>query len=143
MKADQIKDVSKVMKVQTEAKPGYLEVVIQGKFNLEEIEHAGERIFDFCYQMNLEKILVDARKVTGRPSLVTKIELSDSMMAKQMGHIAKGGRPLQIAHIVPAGMADAAGFAEVLGANRGVKIIVTTSMSEALGWLETEPVSSA
>lgn len=143
MKTDETCNVSKGITVRSEVKPGYLEVTLGGEFNLEEIEHIGTQIFDFCHETNLEKVLVDARKITGRPTLVTKIELSDSMIAKQIEHIARGGRSLQVAHLVAPGMADAAGFAEILGANRGMKIFVTTSLPEALTWLGAEPVSTA
>ncbi len=126
------------LEVRTEVKSGYLNVILSGEFQLEEVQRAGRRIFDFCYQSEKRKVLIDAWKVRGKPSLLTKIELSDSMVAKQMEYIVKGGHRLRVAHVVAEGMAEAPGFGETLAANRGAKVFVTTSLDEALRWLEVE-----
>ena len=126
------------MEVRTEVKPGYLRVILEGQFQLGEVEKIGKRIFDFCFQAGKVKVLIDARKVTGRPSLVTKIDLADSMVERQMEYVVKGAPRLRIAHVLPEGIAEPKGFGETLAANRGGKIFVTTSMEEALRWLDVQ-----
>jgi hypothetical protein len=130
------------LEVRTEVKPGYLKVILEGEFRMEDAKAAGARIFDFCYQTKIDKVVVDARKVTGRISLTTKIDLADSMMSTQMEYIVKGAPRLRIAHVVAEGMAEAPGFAEDLARRQGGKIFVTTSMDEALRWLEVDTESS-
>jgi hypothetical protein len=55
-----------------------------------------------------------------------------------MEYIVKGAPRLQIAHVLPEGIGEPKGFGETLASNRGGKIFVTTSMEEALRWLEVE-----
>ncbi len=142
MRLEEQKDNLTELEVRTEVRPGYLNVILEGEFRMEEVQRVGKRIFDFCYQANLVHVLIDARKVTGRLSLLAKIELADSMVESQMEYIIKGAPRLRIAHVLPDGMAEAPKFGETLAANRGAIIFVTTSTDEALRWLGVEPISS-
>jgi hypothetical protein len=135
MKVENWEGLPAGMEVRTEVKKGYLNVIIEGKFQTPEAQKIGTRIFDFCHQIHMQKVLIDARKIEGPISLVTKIEFADSMVAKQMEYIVKGSARLKIAHVVAEGMAEPAKFGETLAAIRGMSIFVTTSMDDALQWL--------
>ncbi len=141
MRTNEAKENPTAMEVRTEVRPGYLRVILEGEFQLKELQTIAKRIFDFCFQAKKVKVLVDARKVTGRPSLLTKIDLADSMVEKQMEYIVKGAERLRIAHVLAEGIAEPKGFGETLAANRGGKIFVTTSMEEALRWLDIQEES--
>ncbi len=136
------KTSSTAMEVRTEVKTGYLKVVVRGEFRVEEVLMIGRRIFEICHLARLVKVLMDARGVTGRLSLLDKIDLADSMAETQTEYIVNGDQRLWIAHVVSERMSEAPRFAETLAANRGAKILVTTSMDEALRWLGVDQESS-
>ncbi len=136
------KTSSTAMEVRTEVRTGYLKVILGGEFQVEEALTIGKRIFEVCHLGKLVKVLLDARGVTGRLSLLDKIDLADSMAETQTEYIVNGDHRLWIAHVVSEGMSEAPRFAETLAANRGAKILVTTSMDEALRWLGVDQESS-
>lgn len=142
MKFTEGKTSSAAMEVRTEVRTGYVKVTLVGEFQIEEVQDIGRRTFEICHLSKLAKVLVDARRITGRLSLLDKIDLADSMADRQMEYLVRGNRRLWIAHVVPEGMAEAPKFAETLAANRGARILVTTEMEEALRWLgvDQEPI---
>ncbi len=98
------------------------------------MQQVARRIFVFCYQSNKVKALVDTRKVAGRPSLLTKIELAGTLLEGQTENFVKGATRLRITHVLPEGMAEAEGFGETLAANRGGKIHLTTCLLSQTKW---------
>ena len=126
------------MEARTEVKKGYLKVILEGEFSIPDAMKIASRVFDFCHQHKIRNVLLDARKVTGKPSLVTKIEFADTMVEKQMEYIVKGSPRLRIAHLLDPGMAEPVKFGEMLAAKRGAIIFVTHTLDEALRWLGVE-----
>jgi hypothetical protein len=123
------------LEVTTEAKKEYLNVILDGEFQFSRAEEIATRIMAYCHQMKMKKILVDARHTRGKIPLLTKIEFGDTMADRQLEHMSQGKEPLKIAHVVPEGMAEPGKFGELFAANRGIAILVTTSLDEAVQWL--------
>jgi hypothetical protein len=123
------------LEVTTETKKEYLNVILEGEFQISRAAEIATRIMAYCHQMKKQKILVDARQTRGKIPLLTKIEFGDSMADRQLEHMSEGKAPLMIAHVVPEGMAEPGKFGEMFAANRGMSILVTTSHEEAVRWL--------
>jgi hypothetical protein len=135
MRAEKWEGMPAGMEVTTEVKKGYLNVILEGRFEIPEAEKIATRIFEYCHQIKVQKVLIDARSIEGPISLVTKIEFADSMADRQMEYMAKGSAQVKIAHVVAKGMAEPGKFGDSFAANRGMSIFVTSSIEEALRWL--------
>ena len=117
---------------------GYLLVTLEGEFQAESVLNIGGRISKLCHQSNIGKVLIDVRKVTGRVQLISKMDLAEAMIEKHRQHVTRGAIPVRVAHVVAEGMAEPGDFGETIAVNRGGTTFVTTSLEEALRWLEIE-----
>jgi hypothetical protein len=126
---------SRSLRVTTKELDGYLRVRFEGKFALDEALASARRVFEQCYRSAVYRVLLDARGLTGRVSLLDKIEYAESLAELQMEYGRKGHRILKIAHVLHPGRTEAQGFAEMLAENRGAYIFLAKSVREALDWL--------
>ena len=129
------------MRLSADITPGseLLHVHVTGVFALDESNAIITLIFQSLAKYAPQKVLVDFRQTNGEPTIIERFLLAD-FMAKEMDRFSTAGvsRNTRFACLGTEPMVDRGRFGETVAVNRGLKVKVTESMVEALGWLELE-----
>ena len=107
---------------------GILRASVSGPFSLVNAKTFFQEILRVAREENLDKILIDARKITTKIPTTGRFEFGTHMSEQQ---------PFRI-KIALVGSTDAVWpdrFLETVAHNRGVNARVTTEIKEALDWL--------
>ncbi len=117
-------------------------VVVTGMFEESEAKQVFRDAIEAAAKHNLLKILIDCRQLLGAPGTAQRFDLSDSISRfyHQSRLHAPGKAFIRLAVVGSEPLIDRDRFGEVVARNRGVPIKVTTSIEEALQWLELDDV---
>ena len=108
-------------------KGDYLMIEVTGTYTFKALIATIHEVAEHCRQEKLGKVLIDLRSVSGRPSNFERYQFGLEI-------VKVWGREIRAAIVAPVGMGTR--MTENTAVNRGAQMKVTTSMEEALGWLE-------
>lgn len=114
--------------------PTHILCVGEGTYELAEAIHAMEAAFKAASAHKQTRILLDARKMRGNPSLMQRFEFGEAV-AKLYSRRPEGSFYL-IALVGNEPLLDVEHFGEVVAVNRAVPYKATMDMQEALDWLK-------
>lgn len=110
-----------------------LEVVASGEFNLADAKKTLEEGIDATVERGVDKMLVDYRTMNGRASVQEDYEY-----AMHFVHLVETKRlrhGLPTLHAAYVGHNSQPEFAENVAVNRGMSVLSTDDMDEAVRWL--------
>ena len=93
-------------------------------------------MLDACRSGKVGEVLIDYRDLKGHGSAVQEIIYATRIVDLYRGYLLQGGRPLRLAYV--GNDAFVGGWvpgAEIAG-EAGLDVIVTTSLDEAVAWLD-------
>jgi hypothetical protein len=111
---------------------------LSGAVTLEGAMEAMARVVDTASERQQPSIVIDWRDVSGM-SFVSTLDRFEGtrFFARLVAQMRERGLVnVRVAHVVAEYRPDAEGFSETVAANRGVDTRVTTTLEEALAWLE-------
>jgi hypothetical protein len=123
------------MELVFEPREGYLYATITGQFELAAAEAATARLLQGCVDRQQPKALVDIRRVQGHISDTQRFRYSETVATQVAAVGQAAGGPLRLAYLGWEPVIDAQRFGVTVAYNRGVRILVTDSLDEALAWL--------
>jgi hypothetical protein len=119
---------------------GFLRVQAGGDFSLDEANEVTLSVFRMLSQHALHKVLLDWRQVKGEPTLVERYIFAVSASEEMLRAYHAGEcRVIRFAFVAEEPLIDSRRFGETVAVNRGMNVVVTTSLAEALLWLEIDP----
>lgn len=123
------------MSLQVEIQPAssYLYVLCQGDYTFAETMALYQRAIEAGVEYGLPKILIDARKVTGDPTMIERYQFAELLAELQKSLLPN----LQIAVVGYEPLIDPGRFGEVVAINRGVWAKATTDIDAAITWLQS------
>ena len=110
-----------------------LQVVASGEFDLADAKSTLEEIIDATVERGVDKVLVDYRDMKGHASVQEDYEY-----AMHFVHLVEAKRlrqGLPKLHAVYVGHNQQPEFAENVAVNRGMSVLSTDDMDQALRWL--------
>jgi len=108
-------------------KGDYLLVEVAGTYTFKGLIATIHQVAEHCRQEKLSKVLIDLRNVSGNPNNFERYQFGLEI-------VQAWGREIRAAVVAPAGVSTR--MTENTAVNRGAQMKVTTSLDEALGWLE-------
>ena len=118
--------------IHIEPKDGYLHIEVAGPFDSVKAKEFIRQMLETSSQHTLSRILVDIRKVEGPIPTMARFELARFLAAEKPV-------PVRLAVLESRGQVPNNKFFENVADNRGAIVKVTTSLEEALEWLEIKP----
>jgi hypothetical protein len=119
--------------IHLEVKRQYVLILSSGTFNLSDAADALRQSLETIKEKKLQKLLMDARKVTGSLSIMDRFNFAVTL-EKLID--TTNTRHVKIALVADESVVDPARFGETVAANQGIMIKVTTDFHEAEAWLE-------
>jgi len=116
------------------AERDHTRVDVAGAFDATDAREVLQTALAHALQNGHSKLLVDARQVTGNPRTMERFDLGENLARDY--HEARGDRLVRIALIGNEPLVDPQKFGVLVAANRGVPVMVTTDIDEAVRWLE-------
>jgi hypothetical protein len=116
------------------AERDHTRVDVAGEFEATEAREVLRTALALALQNGHSKLLVDARQVTGNPRTMERFDLGENLA--RYYHETRGDRLVRIALVGKEPLVDPQKFGVLVAANRGVPVMVTTDIEEALRWLE-------
>jgi hypothetical protein len=116
-------------KLQISIKDNYLYAEVSGKYNAKNANEFFEEIIKQCYENNIFCILIDARKLEGKLSVIDRYEFGIFMESKRIYKI-------NVALVGTTEYVFPDKFLETVAKNRAVNAKVTTDIKEAELWLK-------
>lgn len=115
---------------------GLWHVTLYGDFEIEAAKRAYSEILGACTDGGPCRLLLDARMVDGRPTIVDRYEFGEHV-ARENDAFQESGRvaTLQVALVCETPLLDARRFAQTVATNRGAWVLATERMDEAMRWL--------
>ena len=118
-----------------EEKSGYLHVTLDGVYSLAEAKNIFVRILDILEEKQIPKLLLDVSKLNGTPSKIEIYEMGKFGAEQGFNFTKKGIHPIKIAYYGKEPFIDHNRFGQTVGNNRGLDLLVTTEIDEALRFL--------
>lgn len=125
------------MTVEMILKEDLLLVQATGDYSLAQMNVMSTETLTTLLQHPRQKCLVDCRQVTGTPSTIERFLWIESIV-KRMDGSPPAIRRVRFAFVGSEPLVDARRFGEAVAVNRGIVVMVTESMDEALRWLASE-----
>ncbi len=115
----------------------YVYAVVTGDYNLEESKQHIERIFEACLNNQKSDVLLDTRQANVRQEMdmLSRFDFITFIVQKRQEYLAKGLLRFRIALLGSPAQVNQDGFAELVGGNRGLVMIVTADLETAKDWL--------
>jgi hypothetical protein len=119
---------------------GYLLVRLTGAFSLVEIKELFVQMLDAVALHKANKVLVDCRDIEGGMTMLERFDYAE-FGAKELSiwyrkSLSSGVR---FAYVSKPPFYDSSKLGENVAVNRGAVVLSTTSMEEALQWLDIAP----
>ena len=108
-------------------KGDYLLIEVTGTYTFKGLITTIHEVAEHCRQEKLGKVLIDLRNVSGRPNNFERYQLGLEIARVW-------GNEIRAAVVAPVGVGTR--MTENTAVNRGAQMKATTSMDEAMGWLE-------
>jgi len=110
-------------------KGNYLFVEVSEPYSLKLLISTIHEVADHCQKENLNKVLVDLRKMEGSPNVFDRYEVGIEI-------VKVWGSRIKAAVVAKPGVVNR--MTENTAVNRGAKLLATSEMEDALKWLEVE-----
>ena len=134
------------MKVKIEIKKSCIYIQLRGEFIPDDKRHLAEskrivlKAFNEAKKNQIFKLLFDARTVSTDLSIINRYQLMMSLATVYINYILKYHiRPLKTAITLNKALIDPQKFDEIVARNRGMNMLITHDLEEALKWLAVEP----
>jgi hypothetical protein len=115
--------------------PGLLTVEASGEFSLKEAKQAFLETLAAVAQYRAEKVLVDARKVKGRPGDHERFLYGEFAARETMNLVREHKIVPRFAYVLLEPLRDPERYGETVARNRGMKVKVCETPEEAFRWL--------
>ena len=110
-------------------KGDYLFVEVGEPYSLDLLMSTIHDVADHCQKENLNKVLIDLRKMEGSPNIFDRYRIGIEI-------VKAWGSKIKVAVLARLGVVNR--MAENTAVNRGAKLLVTFDKKTALTWLEIE-----
>ena len=117
------------MKIAYTTHPDYLQVIVEGEFNLAEGKACIDELYRLCDKQKYVRVLVDTRGIPAQVSLASRFSLAEHLVA---GH----PRPVRIAMLCSTEQVEFTKLLENATNNRGALVLTTDSEAAALAYLK-------
>ncbi|MCG6976422.1 MAG: hypothetical protein LJE56_08465 [Acidiferrobacterales bacterium] len=124
------------LRIEYQLKEKYLDVVIEGIYDLPEAKTLLIETIDYAIQHNQDRILVDYRNIEGGATLTQSFDYVTFLVTQFRKKINENGiSGMRMAYV---GRDPMGKFGEMVATNRGVAGKYTTDVNEAIEWLSAE-----
>jgi hypothetical protein len=115
----------------TRADEGLLYATYSGAFSLMEAESTFLQIIDAVERHQIQKVVVDGRKITGKPSAMERFWYGEfaAKLSRTMRHVP------QFAYVLIPPVLDPGRLGETVAVNRGMFVKAFDNLDEGLKWL--------
>jgi len=124
------------MRYEIRQEPGHTRVNVSGEYEPATAIAILQAGIEAALAHGFHKLLVDARQLTGNPKTMQRFEFSESIA--RFYHEKRGPDFLRLALVGNEPLIDPERFGAVVANNRGLPAKATTSMDEALKFLDLE-----
>jgi hypothetical protein len=114
-------------------------VSVAGTVDAESAREAYGRVVRACTDGGHTSMLVDVRQARGELSTLDRFDFGKFVAQQNTEAEGRLGAQLRVALVARPPLADPALFGQLVAANRGASITVTSDMDEALRWIGLEP----
>ena len=122
--------------LQVEPSDGYLSVRVTGTFELEAAEAETLRVLQASVEHKLASVLLDIRLLLGAPTILERYEYAEFLVREVRASVVRHGGPTpRLAYLGLPPLIDPERFGVLVARNRGLPVLVTEDLDEALGWL--------
>ena len=125
------------MEIYITVKSDYIYLRCTGDVSPEEVKKLFSRSIDAMFEHGISKVLIDVKSVTGDLTTMDRIEcadfLADEILNRALGKVEK------ITVVGDEPPLDPCRIGEVLARGRGVNVMVTTDLDEAIWWIKLSP----
>jgi hypothetical protein len=118
---------------------GLLNVDATGEFSLEEAKRAFLEMLGAVAQYRAEKVLLDGRKLKGKPEDFERFFYGEFAAQETMRLLKEHGISLQFAYVIHEPLRDPQRLGEIVAVNRGMIVKTFETPEEAFEWLEINP----
>src|SRR5262245_41194892 len=120
----------------TRIEPGYLHATAKGKFSLQAAQEYVLALLDVMMTAGVNRVLVDAREVTGKPKMLERF-LYGEFVAATIAQLSENVvlPDLKLAYVVAEPILDPRRLAETTARKRGVNVRSFDNMEDAAQWL--------
>ncbi|HMU90315.1 MAG TPA: STAS/SEC14 domain-containing protein [Pseudomonadales bacterium] len=129
------------MDVEIVLKEKFLHVRASGHYSLDEMNAMSRAMFAALQQHPRASCLIDCSQVTGSPTLNERFEWP-RFTARLIEDLPAIQRQTRFAFVASEPFLDPGRFGETVAVNRGVNVVATDSLDEALRWLGVETGSA-
>jgi hypothetical protein len=128
------------MVVEINLEKEFIRVRLTGEFSLAEAKDALVRMFEAVAAHKATRVLVDCRDIKGKMTVMDHFEYSTFGAQELHKAFSKGvSTSTRLAYVSKPPLFDSnSKFGETVAVNRGVNVLTTDSMEEALKWLEID-----
>ncbi len=120
---------------------GRLNVDATGEFSLKEAKRAFLDIVGAAIRYQATKVLIDARKLQGRPKDIERFIYGEFAAKATFRIVREHGISPRFAYIMKEPLRDPRRFGENVAVNRGMTVKVFETPEEAFTWLESTPAN--
>ena len=122
----------------------YVYAAVTGDYTLEEAKQHIEQILEACLRYHKNAVLLDTRQaiVHQEMDVLSRFDYITHLVQKRQASLAQGLLSFRIAMLGSPAQVNQDGFAELVGGNRGLVMIVTSDSETARAWL-MEPSGEA
>ena len=118
---------------------GLLNVDASGEFSLEEAQRAFLEVLGVVAQYKAKTVLIDARKVKGKPEVVERFYYSEFAATETMRLFNEHRIFPRFAYVMHPPLLDPQRFGETVAVNRGMIVKAFETLEEAFEWLKLTP----
>ena len=126
------------MRLEIHTRRNFLEAVIAGRFSLKEAKRTFLEILEAVSKIGAENVLVDGRKLTGRPDTIERFFYGQfaARAVREYVHQQRG-LPPYFAYLLSEPVLDPRRLGETVASNRGMLVKAFDDPEKALAWLGT------
>ena len=130
------------MEMVMDYRKSYIQVTVNGKYDLNEVKRIFDIILDNAMERRISKILIDARNLSGTLTTMERYDIGEYLAKINFDFYQMPDTPpLRLACVAVEPPMEPSRFVQTVARNRGVDIMITDTMAEALKWLGAENTS--
>ena len=118
---------------------GLLTVHARGEFSLEQAKRAFLEMLGAVAQYKAKKVLLDARKVKGKPETLERFYYGEFAATETRKLVEEHRIFPRFAYVLHPPLLDPERFGETVAVNRGMIVKAFETLEEAFEWLERTP----
>ena len=124
---------------ETHFESGLLTVAARGEFSLEEAQRAFLAVLEAVAHYKAETVLIDARKVKGKPEVVERFYYGEFGATETIRLFNEHRMCPRFAFVLHPPLLDPQRFGETVAVNRGMIVKAFETLEEAFEWLKLTP----